>query len=144
MAKHETGEAKEQPKWVTHIGEAEGARDMRVELLQTKSAYVDMLEDIDRDLDSAFPTIADTELRPKIIRALEIIDMLTSDVVLPREESAAAEEELGFLELEMMKGMRAKSRQELDVKVGSVFGAEPAASEDHTVIIPEGWQKNIQ
>lgn len=138
------GESVEGPTWIQHIGEAEGAHDHRVDLLSFRAQLDSILEDVDNDLDSAFPTLADTEMRPKVLRAIEVVDALTTDAPLSPEERRALEQEIVDLELDMVRLMKAREKQGRDVRTDSIFNDAIGASEDHTVVIPKDWQSNVQ
>jgi hypothetical protein len=127
--------------WVTQVGEAEGVHDRRVELMEYRATLANMLETIDEDLSSAFPTIADVTMRPKVVRALEVVDLLVATPLGDTETWNGLSEELGALDVDMMRGMRSKFIQDTSVRIGAIFNDDRVASEDHTTIIPDGWDK---
>ena len=144
MSKNEIFSNSERPKWITRIGEAEGAHDTRVELIQYKETLNLMLESIGHDLESATPTIAATELYPKISRAISIVDDLTSDKDFDDVTFRGLKDELEILDFEMMRGMRENAVQEDNMKAEAIFGSSAVASEEHFVIIPPEWKENPQ
>lgn len=125
-------------------GDESETTSRHAELRKSKESYVALLTEIKESLSSAFPTIADTQLKPTITRAIEVIDELTGTDVSDAEKIRQLEEELGVLELDMMRGMRAKHTQDRDVRIGGIFKDAHGASEDHTVVIPPNWEQNVQ
>ncbi len=130
--------------WRTTIGEREGVFDRRVELVSYQHTLETLLHNTDEELQSAFPTIAQTELRPQIVRALEVVTLLTSDIELEATIIQTLEEELGLLDLNMTRLMRANYLQADNVKINTIFGDSRTASRDHTTVIPENWQQKPQ
>lgn len=132
----------EKKNWATQIGEAEGVHDRRVELTEYRTILANTLETIDEDLSSAFPTIADVTMRPKVVRALEIVDLLVTTPLGDTETWNRLSEELGYLDMDLMRGMRSKYKEDIDVRAGAIFNDGRLASEDHTTVIPDGWDES--